>query len=185
MMSLLTLDEVKGILGITDLTKDTSITALISNVIELACQTLRTRFQGSISITSSNVSFLSSVKTITDTAIGFQLFLTSMDVYISGSRVNDGFYSINALTSNVMTINEALKDEPEMNTIQIYNVAIPQAVKLTLSKIIAHFLQKDKVGYSALGIGPLHWNYANAGAIPRELISELYQSAGRASIGGV
>jgi hypothetical protein len=186
-MSLLTLSEVRGILCIptADTTKDVSITVLIPNVIEFACQTLRTRFQGTISNISSNISFAGTGKTITDSDSGFSLFLTSMDVYVSGSRVNDGFYTINTLTSSVMTVNETLKDEPVNNEIQIYNVVIPQAVKLTLAKIIAHFLQKDKVGYKSFSVGSLNWNYANAGAIPQELISELYQSAGRASVGGV
>jgi hypothetical protein len=184
-MSLLNKNEVKNILGIIDTAKDDSIVALIPNVIELACRTLKTRFQGTISNISSNIAFAGTGKTITDSGSGFSLFLTSMDVYISGSRVNDGFYTINTLTSTVMTVNETLKDEPANNEVQVYNVAIPQAMKLTLAKIIAHYLQKDKVGYTAFQVGSLNWTYANAGALPRELLAELYQSAGRASVWGV
>jgi hypothetical protein len=185
-MSLLTKAEVKNVLGIlvSDTSKDTYIDAYIPQVIDLACRTLKTHFQGDIA-NSNEFAFSASSKTITDADSGFTDFLVSMDVYISGSKLNDGFYTISTLTSSILTVTETLKDEAIDNTIIISNVLMPVALKLTLSKIIGHYLQKDKVGYSAFGVGSINWTYSNAGALPKELINELYQSAGRSSVWGV
>ena len=185
-MALLIKSEVKNILGIasTDTSKDTYIDALIPHVIELACQTIKSRFPGSVS-NSNEFSFDSATKTITDSDSGFSEFESGMGIYISGSKLNDGFKTVVTAADGSLIVSDTVYTEAEDDVITITDVKMPSALKLTLSKIIAHFLQKDKVGLTSFSVGSLSWYYANAGAVPNELIAELYKSAGKSSVWGV
>lgn len=179
--------EVKNVLGIatSDTTKDSRITALIPWVIEFACKTLRTRFPGDIEVSGDGISFTASTKKIADTDAGFEDIIPGIEIYVSGTLLNDGFYTVSAATSSEITVSETLKDEVAGRTVTITNVVFSQALKLTLSKIIGFFLQNDPVGYSSQTIGPLNWDFVNAGAIPQNLISELYTAAGKSQVGGL
>ena len=157
-MGIITLQEVKYLLNYTDDTYDTRIKTLIPYMPERVTRLCNNRFTNDDCETSGDdIVFASAANpTITTTDEGFteDNFLADMDIYVKGSLLNDGFYTISTVTSTVMTLTTAdeLTDETvstEDITITITQVKWPKGLKPIIANMIRYDMI-DRVGRSGV-----------------------------------
>jgi len=158
-MSLISLQEVKYLLNYTDDTYDTRIKTLIPYMPERVALLCNNKFMNIDCRTTSadDIVFASATNpTITTTDEGFteDNFLADMDIYVEGSLLNDGFYTISTVTSTVMTLTTAdeLTDETvstEDITITITQVKWPKGIKPIIANMIRYDMI-DRVGRSGV-----------------------------------
>jgi hypothetical protein len=151
-MSLITVQEVKYLLNYTDDTYDVRIETLIPYVRDRAVRICDNKFTNAdCKTTGDDFVFASATNpTITTTDEGYteDNFKADMDVYISGTLLNDGFYTISTVTSTVMTLmvydelkDEDIDDEDLNASIDITQVKWPDGIK----PIIANMIRYDMI----------------------------------------
>ena len=150
-MPIITVQEVKYLLHYTDDTYDTRIKTWIPYVRDRAVLLCNNKFTNDDCITENadDLVFASATNpTITTTDEGFteDNFKANMDVYIKGSLLNDGFYTISTVTSTVMTLTTSDELSDETSTAQDTTVTITQ-VKWPdgLKPIIANMIRYDMI----------------------------------------
>jgi len=141
-MAVVTLAEVKTLKQITVSTYDTLITTLIpivQNEINDICHNYF--LSSSVEYEADTIAFLDTdPDTITDSAELFvdSNFADGMEIYVSGSINNDGYYTVDTAAAGTLTLASAntLIAEAAGETITINRVIWPQALKLVSANMI-------------------------------------------------
>lgn len=167
-MPIITVQEVKYLLNYTNDDYDTRIRTWIPYVRDRAVKLCNNRFTNiqCRTYSATDLVFASTTNpTITTTDEGFTAdnFKATMDVYVTGSLLNDGFYTISNVTSTVMTMTypDALKDETisaEDITVTLTQVKFPEGIKPTIANMIRYDMidRMNRSGVKSEHIG----NYA-------------------------
>lgn len=158
-MPIITLEETKYLLNYTDNTYDVRIKTWIPYVQEHVCQICNQRFiNQEIQVDGDDFVFVSATNpTITTVDEGFteEDFVAGLDVYVSGTYLNDGIYEISVVTSTVMTMtiadhpmkkieNENIDNE-DLDDCQIQGIRFPPAIKPIVANMIRwNILDRDK-----------------------------------------
>jgi hypothetical protein len=177
-----TLAEVKTLLQITDTTKDALITALQPIIQSEILEECRSNFEttayksdGSAYEGGETISFVSSTKTIADSAGGLP-FLAGQNVYISGSKFNDGHYTVVTASAISFTVNEVIFDEAIGSGITIKLVKFPTALKAIYSDYIGVKITKREIGVTSESVpGGFSKSYSNDGGSMPEGIKKRLQ----------
>jgi len=173
--------EIKTLLQISVTTYDTLIDALISICQDEIIEYCNSHFAQNILDTDNEqfeggntYTFASSGKTITDSDSLFP-FSTGQDIYISGSRYNDGHYTLTNATTSVLTTSETLIDEAEGANVVIKLVTWPKALKMTLADLIGYKISDKCIGTTSENIsGAISTGYApELGSYPETLMKGL------------
>ena len=133
---ILTLEDYKEILNITGNTNDQQINILIPIVQQDIISYTKNSFRTSYEVQSSNISFVSSTKTIN---VSNDL-PSSGDITIEGSRFNDGNYTISSVTSTTVVTTEDLNDESACKLITLFYVKYPSDLKVIASRMINYLI---------------------------------------------
>lgn len=180
-----TLIEVKQLLSITDTINDALITAMIPVVQSTIIDYTKNNFEiipsdgskihkltGMITneAEGSNFLFNSADKKITAPSnLNFETygFAVGDDFSVRGSSRNDGVYSIDAISSNVITVNEELITETTANYVIVRHVKFPKALKIVVSQIIKSWMNESQhLGLASKSLGDHSESYFNE--LPRQ-----------------
>ncbi len=162
---MITVTNVKNLLGFTDTTWDTQLTSILPAVLQKVAEITNITSKEIFNY-SSNLTF--SGNTITDSlannTYGFINFLTGMDIRVQGSLLNDGLIAGVTVTSQgVLTVSPTLNTEaPLMLTdytgnqtarfVTISQVKIPIAMNIPIADYCGWMLLRDK-GTSQIHFG--------------------------------
>ena len=159
-MALMTTDEVKRILGITDSTYNTQIDFFIPYVERDLIDYLNNKFPDGYVYRESNTEFAfvrgdsDTTDYINDTAAEFleKGFLSGMDITVLGGGANEGLYHISSASTGKLSLTEygILIDQDQDDTsdnnyigsILISRVKWPEALKLPAAQMV-NYLIKD------------------------------------------
>lgn len=136
---LITRQEVKDRLNITDTTKDDFIDAMILDLRDWLTEYLANPFiNPNLYYTSDTISF--DGKTISDSDSQFVIegFVDDMDIFIFGSSNNDGHYTIkDVLAGSMDAVNEVFTyEEAGEFSPKIYQVQFPSGLKSIVANMI-------------------------------------------------
>ena len=164
------LNTVRQLLQITSTSTDALIAELLPVVQRQIVDYCNNRFLNwRVWLTSSDFVFANaSPATITDPNSGFvdAHFHDDMDIFVTGSYNNDGFYEVNTVTAGTLTLksSETLIAEDEDNAVTIYKVDWPQSLKMTFAKMVNYNIQKDALtGIESQRLGDYSVQYTNVG----------------------
>lgn len=155
-----TLAEIKTLLQISDTSKDDLINMLIP-IVENDIIEYTNNFKNGLKIiTTTNCTFINESNTITVN----NSFLSGQMIYVKGSQLNDGVYTINSRTDTTLTINSlyTLQDEIIDTVIEIFPLIIPKDIKLAFVSMINYKLSKTKDNVKAESIGDYSATFNNA-----------------------
>jgi hypothetical protein len=176
-----TLSEIKVLLQITDSIKDALITELIpileSDIFDFCNSNFdysAYKADGKVYAGGNTVSFTSSTKTITD-SVNDMPFLAGQNIYVSGSRFNDGFKSILTGGTGSIVVNETLFDETAFNDVSIKLVKVPESFKSILADYIDFKINKKEIGVTSESVpGGFSKSYSgDGGEIPEGIKKRL------------
>jgi hypothetical protein len=173
--------EIKTLLQIVSNVNDALIDALIPIVQGEIIDYCNTHFARTI-LNSSNeeyegsntISFTALTKTITDTSSNLP-FAAGQDVYIAGSRYNDGHVSLVTAGTGSMVTSEVLYDEVAGADVTIKLVVWPKALKMIVADMIAYKISGKENGVVSESIsGAISTNYAKEyGSYPETIYTAL------------
>jgi len=161
-MALMTAEEVKDILRITDTTYDGDISRFIPLVEQDLIEELGTGFQDGYIYreSASALQFVrgdsSTYDYITDTDAEFLKhgFRDGMDIVVEGGYSNVGLYTIDSASTGKLSLDEygvledqdqdSTSDEPHIGMIRISRVKWPAALKIPAAKMVWHLIQDAK-----------------------------------------
>ena len=136
-----TLAEVKALLGITDTSYDTRITALIPIVeIDLLEECNNTFTNKSISFGGTcTITTAGSVYKIecSDGGMDEVDFAVGDWIWLAGSTRNDGYYSIASIDDKYIEVDEILVAQATSSTMSLTLISIPAAIKIYFAKMVA------------------------------------------------
>ena len=117
--------------------------------------------------------FTFSGQTITDSLSGFLTagFAGGMDIHIYGSQQNDGYYTIESVTADVLTVKDRhFNEEPEFWTVNLHQVIFPAGLQLPVASLFGYWLSKGKKqGVNSESIGDYSVSYS--ADMPQEILS--------------
>jgi hypothetical protein len=188
-MSLITATEAKTLLQIFGTTYDTLIAALIPVVRREIIDITNNRFLNPyVCLSSGSISFAAATTgppavgpTITDSQGSFLLyhFNSGMDICVSGSIKNDGYYETTTIAAGTITLatTETLTDEASgLSAPLIQQMVFPTDLKMIAARMIAFQMDKWQLsGESSRSISDLSISYAGGGYYPAALSKELYR----------
>lgn len=173
--------EIKGLLQITDSSKDAIIDLLIPVVQDEIVDYCNSHFAKTMKNSdntdfsgNNTISFTASTKTITDSSSSLP-FANGQDIYITGSKYNDGHYTIVTAASGSVVISETLIDEAAGSAITIKLVVWPKALKTVVADMVAYKSNSKESGVVSESIaGAISTNYAEElGSYPKTLLAGL------------
>lgn len=176
-----TRSEIKTLLQITDTSKDSLIDALIPIVQDEIVEYCNSHFSRTILNTDNEefdggdtISFTASTKTIADSNSGLP-FSVGQDIYIDGSRYNDGHYTIGTASSAAIVTAETLIDEAEGAAVSIKLVVWPKALKMIVADMIQHKINGKDAGVTGESIsGAMSMSFGEEiGSYPQSLLNGL------------
>lgn len=191
-MALLTVDEARQFLRLTDGTYDVLIASYIPLIEEDICTYLNTQFQdksiyveytGGLAFVQGGTSTGTSRDYITDDNENFSTagFSTDMDVAIEGGS-NEGIYTIVSLSSGTMTMEDKGRfiDQDQdashktVGPIRISRIKWPESLKPIAAKMIWYQIDKAKPdGAIREQIDDYSVAFAGAREYPMQLINQL------------
>lgn len=174
------LTTVKRFLQITSTTNDLLILDLMPVVQRQIIDYCNNRFlDKNVYLVSSGISFTNPI-TITDSESGFvdAHFYGGMDILVSGSYNNNGFYEVDSVAAGTLTLDsrESLVTEDEDVAVTIYKVDFPKSLQMTFAKMINYNLQKNAItGVQSQRLADYSVTYANVGGAdyPESIVSGL------------
>ena len=162
---MITVPNVKNLLGFTDTTWDTQLTSILPDVLQRVAEITNITSK-EIYNYSSNLTF--SGNTITDSlannTYGFANFLAGMDIRVQNSLLNDGLYSsIQAVSKGSITVSPTLVNESPLvltdytgnqtdRFVTISQIKIPIAMHIPIADYCGWMLLRDK-GTSQIHFG--------------------------------
>lgn len=184
---IISLDETKSLLQISDTSKD----ALIENLIPIVQDFVIKFTENSFEILTDTVYRLSNKLSfeagnppkILDSENQFVAmgFTSGLEIKVKGSKFNDNYYKIDSLTDGVLNLSsfDTLTTEPAHNlfTVLITVVQFPKGIKLPVSKLIDFHLDKQKTSnVSSESLGDHSVSYqSSGGSYPKHLLDDLAQ----------
>lgn len=192
-MALLTVDECKEILGISDNSYDAKLTALIPYVERDVCAYCNNYFADTVVyvhdigavtfVRGSTLSSSTSPDTITDDEDRFSTsgFRAGMDIVVAGGS-NEEIYSLAAVSTGTLTLNstgeiESQDPDASYNTvgpILISRVKWPKPLKAHAAKMVWYLVDKPKQGDAqSERIDDYSVVYAGSHAYPERVLSGL------------
>ena len=175
---MITRNELKEILQITDNTKDTLIDRLIPLVTAFIKRyTNNDYLDNKVTVTSSAVSF-TATQTITDTSDWVDsYFTTGMTIQVSGSINNDGLYTISNVTNTILTTTETtITTEDFDQEITITRVKYPAEIKLIIASMIGESIEygERQPGVTQERLGDYSYTYATTAQYSDNVLKMLY-----------
>lgn len=147
---ILTRDEVKNLLNISDTSKDNLIDLNIPIVEEAIRQYCRNDFCVRLfdSIISSAFTFSASSNSINLSNISSYSLKNNDMIVIYGSLSNDGIYTIETVNADSLTIYDlySIEDEDENNVVTLHKIRFPLDIKLTAAKMVNYNISSFKTG---------------------------------------
>ncbi len=155
-MPLITLEQVKGVLQLTnDNTFDETIELLIpfiqDRVVYSICNnTFKNPY---VYVYASTISFDTSADQILDSDSNFveNDFVTDSDIIVQNSKYNNGIYEVSAVAVGALTlsfehsVHNALTEETADNTVLVQRIEFPPSLVVPTAMLINYFLQKDSI----------------------------------------
>jgi hypothetical protein len=141
---IISLADVKTLLGITDTTYDTLLNLELPMIQDSILTYLNRKFKQDLCYSASTIAF--GANSITDSANGFVdagLFLG--DYIVEGSKYNDGYYTVSVVAVGTLTTAETLTTETAGSTVLITKVNFPKELKLIMAKMAGYTI-KNKYG---------------------------------------
>jgi len=185
-MAIITVAEVKTLLGITASTYDTWIATLIPIVQDdLVCYLNNSFPDNNTKYESANISIQSSGPYINDTSNPFTSygFEAGMDIYVSQTWRNAGIYTISSISSSQIGLSSLdtmlAESSTELyggNSILITRVNWPTGIKTTVSQIIWFNIKDIKgkdVKSKSLGPSSVTYHSIEGGGYPQHIYSAL------------
>lgn len=196
-MALLTKDEVKHLLNLTDSTYDVQIDTLIPYVQEDLCTYLDTYFQdgyiyresgSAIVIARGSTSTVSAADTITDSDSLFiqKGFASGMDIAIEGGYTNVGIHHVKTAAAGTLTLSStgvlisqnpnSTLDNNYIGTLKISYVNWPKALKRYAAQMVWFNISRQKAtGVQSERIDDYSVTYAPLanGGYPPEVLAGL------------
>ena len=129
-------------------------------------------------ISADTISFSSADNKILDSDNDLDIFTAGQSIKVFGSLHNDGVYYISsvAVDGSYLIVDEDITEESnsDENTIGIYKLTYPKALKLLYSKMINFNLTKDKSNITSESIDNYSISYkGNTQDYPDSIISSL------------
>jgi hypothetical protein len=141
-----TLDEVKAILNITDTTKDDYISNMIPVIQDDVIQYLNNYFLIGIYYKSNTISF--SASSVLDSENGFVTGgIITGNVYIDGTKYNNGLYTVSNVTDGTLTVSETLISESAGDFVRISVVQYPKALQKAFADMISWSINQSQDVY--------------------------------------
>jgi len=190
-MSVISVNEVKEYLNLTDNTYDERINNLIPVVQDDLCTYLNTYFQDKYvqrksgsAIVINRDSDTNDYITDSDSYFDDKGFLANMDIAIEGGYSNVGIHTIKTAAAGQLTLKSkgaVITQDPNstlennyIGTIKISRINWPEGIKLTVAKMIWHLLDRPKeTGVMSERIDDYSVTYAGANQYPERLIRAL------------
>lgn len=171
-------ERVAELIQQTAFTKRRLISLLFANALDWIVNELNNRFHSGISMSSSGISFTDNNgagDTIIDSASGFS-FSNNQIVDISGSKYNDGVYSVVTSEAGTLTLHDgtSLVTEAAGSTVTITAVNIPKGMEMPLSKLIKFDMAKRDPSIRSRSLADFSESYAGDGNYPPALM-EAFQ----------
>jgi hypothetical protein len=141
---IVSLADVKTLLGISDATYDTLLTLELPMIQDSILTYLNRKFKQDLSYSSDTIGF--SANSITDSDNGFVTAgFFAGDYIVEGSKYNDGFYTVSVVAQGTLTVAETLATETAGSTVLITKVKFPSELKLIMAKMAGYTI-KNKYG---------------------------------------
>jgi hypothetical protein len=148
-----TVKEVKTFLRIATTTNDNLINLLIpiiENEIHEYTRNHFIKFDETVYIKNSTVSFNSTYNKIIDSENGFEDFKAKQTIKIFGSKYNNGICQISEVAEDgsyiIVSSDISIIDESVGNLVSIYKVTYPRELKLLLASMIRYKLNNTQDG---------------------------------------
>jgi hypothetical protein len=177
-----TLAEIKVLLGISDSSKDTQITALIPIVesdLFTYCNNLfldqDITFGGSCTITSAGSAYKIVCAAGGMDAVGFA---SGDKILLKGSKRNDGYWTISGVASGYIQVAEAVVAESTAFDADLTLAVFPSALKIYVAKMIGYQLYHvNDSGLTGESIGNYSYSRQSGGSLdagyPAEILKGL------------
>jgi hypothetical protein len=182
-MAILTYAEAKQFLQISGTDNDTLISALIPVVQSEIIEITNNHFLNlEVYTVSAGISFTAKAGAtaafIEDTAAAFVAdFFAAGHILVDGSKHNDGIWLAGTVAAGKLTLStleDQIVTEAAGETIGIYTVKFPTALKLTAAKMIGVNLVKNGVkGITSFSLGDYSESYSGEGGYPAGVLNEL------------
>jgi hypothetical protein len=179
-MAIITVSAATQLLGITSSTYDSIFTILIPHVQKRICLMTNNWFVVSgISETSLDCDFTTSTLTVSGIDWSAEGFATGDEILVDGSYRNDGWYTISAVSSSVLTIVSTASFVSEVSGASV-TVALVRW-DTSIQPIVANMLKYDvdirpkNQGLSSISLGNWSESYTQQGyyGYPQDIISGL------------
>lgn len=180
---IVTRDEVKAILNITDASKDAQIDLFIPFVQQDIVDKCNNNFLNkNVQISSDEFSFINSTNDINldDTSIDLtESFQIGMDIFITGSLKNDFHFEISTVAAQKLELNDLITviDEDAGSGITITYAVFPKPLKMTASLMINYRIKNIDQDVKSEKIGKYGITYKDNKAVdyPEMILSGLTQ----------
>jgi len=176
-MALVKRSDVKTLLGIASAT--TTYDDLIELMIEFMGEWLPTYLNNKFTNTNlyisvNTISFVANAISDSDSGIVTAGFAQDMDIYIQGSKHNNGFYVLSSVAAGVMKVKDhTFVTETAEFTPVIYQVQYPKGLNIVTANLIKHQMtQGQNTGVASESIGDYSVSYDMSG-IPMSLLQQL------------
>lgn len=151
--------NVKTILKLSDTTQDSLIDSLLPMIQDDILTFLKNKFKTEILISGKTISFAG--KSIFDSDLGFVTAgFVPGNIVVQDSKINDGFYTLEAVTAGTLTVSESLTTESAANDIRITQINYPKGLELVAANMIG-YVMNNKHGVKSESISRYSVSYAN------------------------
>ena len=176
---IISVEEAKRFLQITDNSKDELIKMLIPIVQDFVVKYTRNFFEiltDSIYRESNEISFSNGKITDAYEKLIESGFIPNIHVRVSGSVLNDGIYEVTDVEASALTLSAdiPLTDEPSGAAVKLTAVKFPKGIKLPVAQLIGYNLEKQRHrGLASERLADWLANYESD--YPKALLSGLNQ----------
>lgn len=181
---IITLDEVKALLQITNTSKDAFIDSMIPIVQGFIFSYTNNYFEiltDNVYRDSNSISFVDgSPSKIIDSQDKFisSGFVPGIHVRIQGSKFNDGVYNVSTVEAGSLTLceeEELIKESVDNGVFTLITVVkFPKGIKLPVAKLIGfHLDSKNAKGVQSESLGDHSIIFQSGGNYPQSLLNDL------------
>ena len=181
---IITLDEVKSLLQITNTSKDSFIASMIPVVQDFVFTYTNNYFEiltDTVYRDSNSISFVNgSPSKINDLQNKFISagFVPGIHTRVQGSKFNDGVYKVAAVEAGSLTLSaeeELTNESVDSEVVTLITVVkFPKGIKLPVAKLIGfHLDPKNAKGVQSESLGDHSISFQSGGNYPQSLLNDL------------
>jgi hypothetical protein len=181
---IVTLNEVKSLLQITEIAKDTFISAMIPIVQDFVFIYTNNYFEiltEDIYRDDNTISFVKGTPSkINDSRSQFVSmgFVKDIHVRVQGSKFNDGVYEVANVDAGSLTLDsdeELVNEAVDSEVVTLITVVkFPKGIKLPVAKLIGfHLDPKNAKGVQSESLGDHSISFQSGGNYPQSLLNDL------------